>query len=245
MPDTITQWILSVLATGGGLSFIIYQIFKKFAEGWLDDKFKSRLQDLAHAQNKEIERLRSELTKSFDRATKLHQREFEVLPMVWDEVHEAFWTTASFVSPLQLYPDLNHMQPEQLQAFLEGCELDEWQKDVIRRAQDKTTQFRNYAFWHQLHHAQRARHSALNKISRHAIFLDQSMKDDLLSILGRINGALIEHETNHKAPMLTRMKQLEADVAWIRQQGRVEMDSIEARIRNRLWSTGPDQGGAH
>lgn len=114
MPDTVIQWILSVLAAGDGLSFIVYQIFKNLAEGWLDDKFKSRLQDLAHVHNKEIERLRSELTKSFDRATKLHQREFEVLPMVWDEVHEAFWRAASFVSPLQLHPDLNRMQHEQL-----------------------------------------------------------------------------------------------------------------------------------
>jgi hypothetical protein len=240
MPDTVIQWILSVLAAGGGLSFIVYQIFKKLAEGWLDDKFKSRLQDLAHVHNKEIERLRSELTKSFDRATKLHQREFEVLPMVWDEVHEAFWTAASFVSPLQLHPDLNRMQHEQLLAFLEKCELEEWQKDVIRQTPDKTKKFRNYAFWHQLHHAQRARHSALNKVSRHAIFLDQAMKDDLLSILGRVNGALIEHETNQEAPMLQRSERVDKDIAWVRQQGAQEMDSIEARIRDRLWSTGPE-----
>ncbi|MBK0012086.1 hypothetical protein [Stenotrophomonas sp. S41] len=237
MPNTITEWILSALAAGGGLSLIVYQIFKKLAEGWLDEKFKSRLQDLAHAQNKEIERLRNELTKSFDRATKLHQREFEVLPMVWDEVHEAFWTTETFVSPLQLHPDLNRMQHEQLQAFLEKCELDEWQKDAIRLTSDKTTQFRTYDFWHQLHHAKRARHSALNKISRHAIFLDQTMKDDLLAILGRIHGALIEHETNHESPMIPRSERIDDDITWVRKQGRQEMDNIEARIRRRLWST--------
>lgn len=66
------------------------------------------------------------------------------------------------------------------------------------------------------------------------------MKDDLLSILGRVNGALIEHETNHEAPMLQRSERVDKDIAWVRQQGAQEMDSIEARIRDRLWSTGPE-----
>lgn len=238
MPTTVTEWIVSVVAAGGGAAFIAFQLFKKFGESWLDDRFKSRLQDLAHIQNKEIERLRNELTKSFDRASKLHQREFEVLPMVWDEVHEAFWTTASFVSPLQLHPDLNSMEDSQLQAFLEKCDLDEWQKNNIRKTGDKTTQFRSYAFWHRLHHAQRARHSALNKISRHAIFLDEAMRDDLLDILSRLNGALIEHETNHKLPMLRRSDPLDKDITWVRGEGRADMERVEARIRRRLWSTG-------
>jgi hypothetical protein len=240
MPNTITEWILSALAAGGGLSLIVYHIFKRLAESWLDEKFKSRLQDMAHVHNKEIERLRNELTKSFDRATKLHQREFEVLPMVWDEVHEAFWTAASFVSPLQIHPDLNRMQYKELQSFLEKCELEDWQREAIHLAPDKTTQFRVYDFWHQLHHAKRARHSALNKISRHAIFLDQTMKDDLLAVLGRIHGALIEHETNHESPMLRRSERIDEDITWVRKEGREEMDKIEARIRHRLWSTGAE-----
>ncbi|CAE1136319.1 hypothetical protein [Xanthomonas euroxanthea] len=85
---------------------------KKLAENWLNEKFKSRLQGLAHTQNREIERLRSELTTFFDRATKLHQREFELLPLVWDEVHEAFWSTAALASSFQTYPDLNRMKEQ-------------------------------------------------------------------------------------------------------------------------------------
>lgn len=238
MPATIIEWIVSVAAAGGGAGFIAFQLFKKLGESWLDDRFKSRLQDLAHIQNKEIERLRNELTKSFDRASKLHQREFEVLPMVWDEVHEAFWTTASLVSPLQLHPDLNRMEESQLHAFLDKCDLDEWQKNNIRKTTDKTTQFRNYALWSQLSHAQRARQSALNKISRHAIFLDEAMRDDLFNILARLNGALIEHEANQEAPMLRRSERLDKDISWVRGEGRADMDSVEARIRGRLWSTG-------
>lgn len=129
--------------------------------------------------------MRNELTKSFDRASKLHQREFEVLPMVWDEVH-----------------------------------------------------VRNYAFWSQLNHAQCARQSALNKISRHAIFLDEAMRDDLFNILARLNGALIEHEANQEVPMLRRSERLDKDISWVRGEGLADMDSVEARIRGRLWSTG-------
>jgi len=236
MPVTVFEWSVSVLAAGGGLSFIVYQIFKKLAEGWLDDKFKSRLQELAHIQNKEIERLRSDLTKSFDRATKLHQREFEVLPMVWDEVHEAFWSTASFVSSFQSFPDINRMKPEQLQAFLEKCELEPWQKAEILSKQDRNAQYLEYDFWHRLHHASRARQSALNKVSRHAIFMDEPLKDELMKILERLNGALIEHQSNHETPILSHSERLTTNIEWVKGEGRLELDRIETRLRKQLWS---------
>jgi len=236
---SVSEWILGVVGVGGGFSAITYFALKKLADNWLDEKFKNRLQELVHTQNKEIERLRSELTTSFDRATKLHQREFEVLPLVWDEVHEAFWSTAALVSSFQSYPDLNRMKEQQLLAFLEKCELEPWQKDELRTSSDPNTEYRQYSLWLQLHHANRARHSALNKISRHAIFLDNAMKEQLLGILRRLNGALIQHESNNVGPKPRPSERLATDIDWVKQQGRVELDEIEATIRHRLWTTSP------
>jgi len=83
------------VAAGGGLTLIAYQIFKRFAVKWLDSKFEERLQALKHKHGKEIERLRFEIAKLLDRATKLHQREFEVLPEAWSKLNDAFWNTQS------------------------------------------------------------------------------------------------------------------------------------------------------
>ncbi|CAE1136317.1 hypothetical protein XTG_002174 [Xanthomonas euroxanthea] len=40
----------------------------------------------------------------------------------------------------------------------------------------------------------------MNKISRHAILLDSTLNEQLLRILSRLNGALIEHESNNVDP---------------------------------------------
>ncbi|MBD3773899.1 MAG: hypothetical protein IE921_09985 [Rhodobacteraceae bacterium] len=236
MVASVSEWILTVAGVGGGFSAVTYFALKKLAESWLDEKFKSRLQDLVHAQNKEIERLRSDLTTSFDRATKLHQREFEVLPQVWDEVHEAFWSTAALVSSFQSYPDLNCMKEQQLLEFLEKCELESWQKDELRTSSDPNKEYQQYSFWLQLSRANRARHSALNKVSRHAIFLDATVKEELLRILSRLNGALIEHESNNFGPRVRHSERLTTDIDWVKQQGSADLEAIEITIRQRLWS---------
>ncbi|MDG2509373.1 hypothetical protein [Stenotrophomonas maltophilia] len=240
MPATVAEWFVSIIAAGGGASLLTYHILKKLSESWLDEKFKSRLQDMAHMQNKEIERLRNELTTSFDRATKLHQREFEVLPVVWDELHEAFWATRALLSPLQMLPDVSSMRREQLEAFLEKCELEPWQKDEIRGATDRTEKYRHFEFRHRLYHVNRTRQSALNKISRHAIFLDQDMKTEIFIVLDRLNGALIEHQTNHDHVPLRAADRVDQDIDWVRKSGEGKMDEVESMIRAKLWNLQTD-----
>ena len=47
---------------------------------WLDSKFAERLEAYKHQQQRELEQLRFQINALFDRVTKLHQREFQVLP---------------------------------------------------------------------------------------------------------------------------------------------------------------------
>ncbi len=141
MANEVLELVGKITLIGGGSSVIAYYAFKYLAAKWLDLRFQKNFQQLVHDQNKEIERLRSDLTKSFDRATKLYQREFETLPLVWEKVSEAYWTTASLVSPLQMVHDLNKMQPKQLIAFIAACELSEWQREEVLAHNDKSKKF--------------------------------------------------------------------------------------------------------
>src|SRR5690242_14921631 len=89
--EEILKAVGAVVLAGGGMSLIVYQVFKHLAARWLESKFEERLQALKHAHGKELEQLRFRISALLDRATKLHQREFEVLPDAWAKLNDAFY----------------------------------------------------------------------------------------------------------------------------------------------------------
>lgn len=240
MANEVFEYLGKALVIGGGASFVAYQAFKHLAAKWLDARFEKNLQQLVHDQNKEIERLRSDLTKSFDRATKLHQREFEVLPKVWDEVSEAYWATASLVSPLQTIPDLNKMQEKQLLSFVAQSELSDWQKEELLTAGDKTKKYDEFIYWHKLNRVSQAHRSADIALSRNGVFVQDNIKEKLQSVLDLVRGAIIEDQINHENPPTRFSERLHTDTDRIRSDGKNWMQEAEAMIKARLWDQTPN-----
>lgn len=80
------KWLAGLGITGGLAATIAYGAFQFLAKKWLDERFTERLETFKHAQNQEMERLRYRINALFDRTTKLHQHEFDVLPEVWEKI---------------------------------------------------------------------------------------------------------------------------------------------------------------
>lgn len=239
MGDEVFEYIGKLLVVGGGASIVAYQAFKHLAAKWLDARFEKNFQQLVHDQNKEIERLRSNLTKSFDRATKLHQREFEILPKIWEEVSEAYWATASLVSPMQTMPDLNRMQQKQLASFVEQSELADFQKEEVLDASDKTRKYGELIYWHKLHRVSQAHRMADIALSRSGIFVQDKIREKLQAILDLVRGAIIEDQINHEHPPAKFTERLKEDSERIRKDGKAWMVEVEALIKARLWDQSP------
>ena len=238
MANEVFEYIGKALVVGGGASVVAYQAFKHFAAKWLDARFQKNFQQLVHDQNKEIERLKNELTKSFDRATKLHQREFDVLPQIWDQVSEAYWATASLVSPLQTMSDLNRMQPKQLATFVAESELLDWQKDDVLASVDKTKTFNEILYWHKLNRVMQSHRAANIALSRSGIFVEDPIKEKLEAILDLVHSALVEDEMNHQHPPSRFSERLHNSIDRIRSDGSAWMSEAEKMIKARLWADG-------
>ena len=239
MTNEVFEYLGKALVVGGSASFVAYQAFKYLAGKWLDARFEKNLQQLVHDQNKEIERLRSDLTKSFDRATKLHQREFEVLPKLWDEVSEAYWATASLVSPLQMIQDLNRMQEKQLVSFVAQSELFDWQKEELLAAEDKTKRYAELIYWHRLNRVNQAHRNADIALSRNGVFVQDNIKEKLQGVLDLVHSAIIEDQINHEHPPTRFSERLHTNTDRIRADGKNWMQEAEAMIKARLWDHSP------
>jgi hypothetical protein len=112
------------------------QLFKGYGEKWLDAGFDERLQNFRHAQAQEIEGLRFKVSTLLNRATKLHQREFEVLPEAWARLSDAFWKGNALVAFLKQQANLNDMSEPQRKAVIKHSRLQDWQKNEVRAASD-------------------------------------------------------------------------------------------------------------
>jgi hypothetical protein len=88
-----------ILANAAATSAVAFGMFKLFAEKWLNSKFQRQLEEFKHAQQKEIEQLRFRINAMMDRATKLHQRAFDVLPEAWSRLNDACGKTLALVRP--------------------------------------------------------------------------------------------------------------------------------------------------
>lgn len=114
----ITRFIFELIFTSG----LAVAIFKLWGENWLNNKFAKNLED--H---------KAKINSLFSRISKIHEKEFEVLPEAWRKLQEAMGHVSSIAEPLKQYPDLNRMTDEPLAGFLKKSRLREDQKTTCTK----------------------------------------------------------------------------------------------------------------
>ena len=193
---TVASWISYIIVGGGGLSLIVYQIFKHLGAKWLDARFEERLQNLKHEQAQVIERMRFKISTLLDRATKLHQREFEVLPEAWAKANDAYWKASQVLAIMREVLDLDGMSGPQRENFIVKSRLMDWQKDEVRAADDKSKDYDEKIFWHDMSEAQSKAVESFRYLGVYGIFIEEKLRSKLrfpqCAHLGWFDGAAIQ-----------------------------------------------------
>ena len=143
-----------------GISFVIsagtvWLGAKTVAGKWLNAHFTSRLEALKLEGQKQLEGMRQEHASYLeqqrferagllDRAAKLNQREFEVIPDIWKHATEAHFAISRLISIWQESPDVGRMSEPQFEEFIRQSRLEDWQKEEIRQ-KDRFERTRYYS----------------------------------------------------------------------------------------------------
>lgn len=106
----------------------------------------------------------------FSKATKIHEKEFEILPEAWIKLQNALGLISRLVSPFQSYPDLNRMVEDELQEFVAKSRLTETQRKRVLNESDKNEYYMDIIFWHDLYEVQSGISDFHNYIMRNKIF---------------------------------------------------------------------------
>ncbi|MGO4389451.1 hypothetical protein AB4Y85_18130 [Microvirga sp. 2YAF29] len=223
----------SVIAVSGGAAAVAFLFFRFLGEKWLNAKFEERLATYRHVQQQELERLKLKINTLMDRTTKLHQREFEILPEVWAKLADAHATIVAFTSPLQSSHDVNRMSSPHLEEFLKDNDLMEWQKAELREAKDKTKYYREAIYWHKLHNAKETLRIYHIYLKKNGIFIPEPLKSSFTKMDDLLWHTLLEHEHDKEHGVRPRQRNWHEKLD---EEGDVTLKLIEDEVQSRLWS---------
>lgn len=223
----------------GAVGTFAWWVFRTFSEKWLNAKFEERLAAYKHEQQKELEHLKFAINAQMDRATKLHQKEFEALPEAWALLMNAHGIIISLVSRYQSHPDLNGMRPDQAEDFIVNCNLAEWQRQLVRDAKDKTNAYRDQIEPFKIARAKKASRKFHLYFRKNGIFIREPIKQQFGALDELMLSALSEHLMNfqHQTREFKSIDRLASE-------GEKMVKALENEVQQRLWDSTRQQATA-
>ena len=227
----VGSFLTQVLTIGGGAAAIAYFLFVKLGEKWMEERFSRRLEAYKAEQVRELESYKYEINSLFNRITKIHDKEIEVLPNAWQKLQEALAEIQSLTAPLQSYPNLDFYSPAQLEEFLSGSKLRESHREEIRDAKKKTESYQKINFWYRLTDAYKAFQDFHNYVRYNRIFLHADLFSRFKQIDDLLYHSLVDSEVGKEAEEYKMIRD-----AYKRTKEEVEplVDEIEKLVQQRL-----------
>jgi len=196
--DLTVAWFKQLLAVGAPSVVIAlgmaYGLFRFVGTKWLETQFAGQLEKRKHDQQKELEQLRDTIQRMFSRISKIHEKEFDVLPEAWFLLHDAYGAAMIAVgATLRFLPNFENMPDEQLEEFLQRTKLTPYQKKELKGSSDRRTYYSQAVEGIAMDEAKEKHRLFNNYLIKNRIFLD----DDLRTKFGAVSQNLIQGLTSY------------------------------------------------
>lgn len=231
---TILEHVLIFLANLAVAVGAAYGAFVWLGKRGLEQLFARQIEKLKHEQAKQLQEQRFKIDALFNRITKIHEKEVEVLPMLWQLLHEALWHLYAMTSPGSDQADLDRMPQANVEEFLEGSRLSTADKEEVRQAVQKREKYYDIIFWYDLSDAEEAAKQFRRYLATNSIFLTSDLKEQFTNVGSFLTSALID----------IRLSKESQDRRWVRNaaaklhtQVQSTVQSIEALVQRRLRMT--------
>lgn len=235
-------WLGVVVTAGGGGAAVAFGLFKTFGTKWLDSRFSHQLEKLKRDHAAEMEHLRFRIAQLLDRTSKLNQREFEVLPDIWQKATDAHYKTQSLIAIFKEGVDLTNMSDGQLDAFLDRSEMDEWQKTELK-AQGKfqrSSYYSNVERNRELYNALLAGQEFNLAVHRGSIYINPDAFQKIDVFANRIWSVLMEWKLNAQMRIegdsVEKIDKETDPIALYRKGGQEAFDDLGKYLRSRYWA---------
>ena len=173
-------------------------VFRFLGKSWLDQHFRKGLEQFKHEQQKQIEIVRHDINSRFSRISKIHEKEFEVLPMAWHLLHLANGAVVELTNVYQEWCDLDAMAKPQFEEWLEHTTLPTFRKDELRASTAKLRYYQEWSFWANHDAAQKACRELKNYILLNSIFMDGDLGGQFNDVNTVMSQILLEEKLSQR-----------------------------------------------
>lgn len=135
--EEIYKFIGKVVAIGGSSVAIAYGLFIFVGKQWLENKFSERLEAYKHSLSKELEEIRFRINSLYNRVTKIHEIEIEVLPEAWKRLQRAANQIQYLISQGRKYPNFDLMSDTELDEQCVQWKFKKSEQEALKSAEDK------------------------------------------------------------------------------------------------------------
>jgi hypothetical protein len=205
--SAIGNWLQTVLLVGGPSTVLAYAVFKWFGQKWVEHRLNIGLEAVKARQQKELEGFRADQQKEMERlrhllssrVSKIHEKEFEVLPKAWLMLNDLHGSVALALDlTFKTYPDFRKLPSAQFEDFLNSSpasRLTEFQKQELRIVSDRQKYFSDAMAGIYLDDANEKQRGFQNYLIEHRIF----MTDELREKFGAAQLALVKALASYSA----------------------------------------------
>lgn len=231
--------IVSISVLVGGFFIARYVIFK-----WLDAHFQHRLeaykqQALAATEQQKhdlqaiIENKKLEINSRFDRTTRIHQLEFQMLPELWGKLNDCILKSQSLFG-LRTYPDVVRLEDDKLIRHMKSLNFTENQVEIVLTSLDRAKSYQKIIDAIDYGEATSSFNEYAIAIRKSSIFVGPELFDKFKYYEDILKMALIEIDMNRQT--FNQRHSFEHGAKLGEAAGQPLLD-FQTEIRNRLWNT--------
>src|SRR5260370_39101116 len=228
-------WLQNLLVVGGPSAVATLAatagLWKWFGQKWVEQRLAVRLEKFKTEQQKKLERLRHLLSS---RVSKIHEKEFEVLPEAWRKLHELYgWILHAL--DLTFKPMLRDMTDEDLEEFMRtapASHLSESQKETLRKSSDRAHSYNEMKLSNDMHIANDNQKQFTNYLIENRIFMTEDLRAKFETVQAAFISALTSYDTGKRAGAWEMQTSGQMTMSRENLQGLV--DQVERAIQRRL-----------
>lgn len=192
-----------------------------------------------------IERVKFERSNLLDRSVKLNQREFEIIPAIWNAATEAHYAVLRLVAAFQEGTNLEGMTGARFESFLNDSNLKEYEKNELREKAtfDRSSYYGDLQSWHRLRDANEAVVKLNLASAQGTIFLQPETHQKFEEFADKLRVAY-QHFKNAKVMNFERKAMIEdGPVTQYRGDGERSYQDLARYLRERYWIQRDDTPG--
>lgn len=161
---------------------------KFVSEKLLSHYLDGRLAEQNREHERQIEALKADLARIGDRGVRSNEREFNALSEAWGKFVDAYMSTNVCAISIISHPDLNIMEKDSIENFLNSDSVKPEAISRILAAHDKNKIYVNYVQFRQIIRSQNDIFDARSCLRKSAIFVPAELRkkyEDTLEILSK------------------------------------------------------------